>query len=164
MEAVCSIIFNEDKTGVLLTKRRDIPVWVLPGGGIDSGETPEEAAIREVFEETGCRVVIVRKIAEYISVNQFTKPTHFFECKILFGSPQTGEETQEIAFFSLDNLPKHLAPPYRGWIADALLDTKEILRKKIEGVSYWVFVKLLLTHPILVGRYLLTKIGIHINR
>jgi len=38
----------------------DDHLWILPGGGIESGESPEEAVIREVFEETGfsCPVVI----------------------------------------------------------------------------------------------------------
>jgi ADP-ribose pyrophosphatase YjhB (NUDIX family) len=32
--------------------------WTLPGGGIDHGERPEDAAVREVMEETGYRVVL----------------------------------------------------------------------------------------------------------
>lgn len=38
---------------LLLVKRRDVPVWVFPGGGIEKGETPERAVVREVFEESG---------------------------------------------------------------------------------------------------------------
>ena len=50
-QAVYGIVFNNDKTEVLLIKRRDIPVWVLPGGGLDQGESPETGAVREVLEE-----------------------------------------------------------------------------------------------------------------
>lgn len=32
------------------------PRWITPGGGIDAGETPRQAAVRELFEETGLRV------------------------------------------------------------------------------------------------------------
>ena len=47
------IVFNGDETEVLLQKRRDFRIWTLPGGHIESGESWEEAGIRETFEETG---------------------------------------------------------------------------------------------------------------
>lgn len=161
-QAVYGIVFNEARTEVLLIKRRDIPVWVLPGGGLDEGESPEEGAVREVLEETGYQTAVVRKIAEYLPVNKMTQLSHFFECRILKGSAETGSETQDVRFFPLDSLPL-LPPPYAGWIRDAAANHPLMLRKKIEGVSYWVLLKLLVQHPILVGRYLLTKLGIHIN-
>lgn len=161
-EAVSVIILDETRSQVLLVKRRDIPVWVFPGGGIDPRETPEQAALREALEETGFHVEIVRKVAEYETVNRFTQPTHFFEAKIVSGSATLGEESQEVRFFPLQRLPL-LPPPYKGWIKDALLNSPTLLRKPVEGVSYWVFIKLLIQHPILVARYLLTRMGIHLN-
>jgi 8-oxo-dGTP diphosphatase len=162
-QAVYGIIFNEIKTEVLLIKRRDIPVWVLPGGGLDQGESPEEGAVREVLEETGFRSSIIRKVAEYLPVNRMTKFSHLFECQIVSGSMRTGTETKDVRFFPLHALPS-LPPPYERWIRDAATNHRTILRKKIEGVSYWILIKLFLQHPILVSRYLLTKLGIHINR
>lgn len=162
-QAVYGIAFNDDKTEVLLIKRLDIPVWVLPGGGLDPGETPEVGAVRELLEETGFESVIVRKVAEYLPVNKMTQLSHLFECRITGGKAKTGAETKEVKFFPLKALPK-LPPPYKGWILDAAANHRTVLRKKIEGVSYWVLFKLLLQHPILVSRYLLTKLGININR
>jgi len=163
-EAVCSILFNPDKTEVLLIKRRDIPVWVLPGGGIDQGESPDAAAAREAVEETGFQVEIARKIAYYQPANRITRPTHFYECKILGGEASTGDETKEIQFFPLQDLPKTLVPFYKTWIDDALQNSAQILNKKIEKTSYWTFLHYLICHPILVTRFLLTRVGIHINR
>ena len=50
-QAIYGILFNEERTEVLLVKRRDLPVWVLPGGGLDAGETPLDGVKREVEEE-----------------------------------------------------------------------------------------------------------------
>jgi len=161
-QAVYGIVFTNDRSEVLLVKRRDIPVWVLPGGGLDPNETPEEGACREVLEETGYRVAAIRKVAEYLPVNKMTQFSHMFECRILSGSAQTGSESMNVAFFPLNRLPV-LPPPYAGWIKDAAANLPYMIRKKIEGVSYFVLLKLMLQHPILVGRYLLTKIGLHIN-
>ncbi|MDP1879313.1 MAG: NUDIX hydrolase, partial [Parachlamydiaceae bacterium] len=65
LPAAIGIIFNNDNSQVLLVKRQDIPLWVMPGGGVDPGETTEEALLREVHEETGYHVKIIRKCAEY---------------------------------------------------------------------------------------------------
>jgi 8-oxo-dGTP diphosphatase len=162
-QAVYGIIFDPAGTEVLMIKRMDIPVWVLPGGGLDPSESPEEGAMREVLEETGLHVSVVRKVAEYLPVNKMTQFSHLFECRIESGSPRAGVETKEVRFFPLNALPP-LPPPYEGWIRDAAANHRAVLRKEIEGVSYWVLIKLLVQHPILVGRYLLTKLGIHINR
>jgi len=162
-QAVYGIVFDETKTQVLLVKRRDIPVWVLPGGGVDAGESLETGARREVYEESGFETVIVRKVAEYLPVNKMTQLSHLYECKITGGEAKTSAETKEVAFFPLNDLPE-LPPPYAGWIGDSAANHPAPLRKKIEGVTYWVLFKLFAKHPILVGRYLLTKLGIHINR
>ncbi len=162
MEATAGIVFDDTHTHVLLIQRRDIPVWVLPGGGIEKEESPEQAACREVVEESGLQVEIVRKIAVYEPRNKLAQRTHFFECRVIGGEISTGEESRGVRFFPLDQLPL-LPPPYPYWIRDALQKYPEILHKEVEGVSYWILIKLLILHPILVGRFLLTKLGIHIN-
>ncbi|MCP8967392.1 NUDIX hydrolase [Ectobacillus ponti] len=42
----------------------ETPLWTVPSGGIEPGETPEECCIREVQEETGYTVAVVEKIRE----------------------------------------------------------------------------------------------------
>ena len=158
-ESVNTVIFNEERTSVLMVKRRDIPVWVLPGGGIDPHESPESAALRESYEETGYRVVITRKVAEYLPVNKMTKLTHVYECKIIAGNARPSQETSQVAFFPIKALPKPIPPPYPEWIKEAHAELP-FVRKKIKGVSYGVLLKLFLLHPLLTGRYLLTKLGI----
>lgn len=152
-QAIQGVVFSEDRKEILLIKRRDIPVWVLPGGGLDPGETPEHGVIREILEETGCSVQILRKVGEYLPVNQMTKFTHLFECQVLEGTPQPTDESSESRFFPLTNLPL-MPPPYRSWIQDAEKNLPDLIRKKIAGVNYFVLLKLFLMHPILTGKYI----------
>lgn len=162
--SVACAIFNKTHDQVLLIKRRDIPVWVLPGGGIDPDETPEEAARREGEEETGLKLALVRKIAFYTPVNRLTRPTHFYEATVLEGTPKVGSETKEISFFPLKQLPKRLVPFYRTWIEDAVAEHEEVLEKKIEKTSYWTMCQYMLFHPLLVLQFFMTRLGFHWNR
>ncbi|MDJ0651745.1 MAG: NUDIX hydrolase [Simkaniaceae bacterium] len=161
-ESVNGIIFSENRKEILLTKRRDIPVWVLPGGGIETNETPEKAVIREMKEETGYQVAILRKVAEYTPLNRLAHYTHLFECSITGGKPILTSETQGLGFFSIDHLPP-TPPPYPDWISDSLESSSILLQKPIYSVTYLNLLKHLLHHPILVCRFLLTRLGLHIN-
>lgn len=160
--AVYGIIFSPDAKQVLLVKRRDLPVWVLPGGGLDPEETPEKGVKREVEEEIGALVDIVRPIAHYLPVNRLTQKAYFFECSITKGAPKATKESKEVAFFPLDRLPKNLPPPFTYWIADAQKKIPFFIQDTI-GVTYYTLLTTLLSHPLLVLRYFLTKIGIRWN-
>src|SRR5436853_2588161 len=61
--AVSALIFDEGR--VLLAHRSDIDWWNLPGGGMEVGETVEEALQREVREETGLEVAVDRLVGVY---------------------------------------------------------------------------------------------------
>lgn len=54
------IVLNENQQ-ILLVKRKDVPLWDLPGGRVDPEETAEEAAVREVLEETGYSAALSAK-------------------------------------------------------------------------------------------------------
>lgn len=51
--------FEENKLKFLLIESKTWKEWVFPKGHIDTGETPELAALREVFEETGLKVELI---------------------------------------------------------------------------------------------------------
>ena len=84
IEAAGGVVFNEKKE-VLVIFRRDF--WDLPKGKIDKGESPEQAAVREVQEETGHENVFLGKhiIDTYhtyvLKDKRILKKTYWYEMK-----------------------------------------------------------------------------------
>ena len=61
---VFALIFD-DEGRILLGHRRDVDWWNLPGGGMEVGETVDEALCREVREETGLDVEVGQLVGVY---------------------------------------------------------------------------------------------------
>ncbi len=160
--AAISIIFKENRDEVLLIKRRDVPVYVLPGGGIESFETEEEAAIRETLEETGLNVKIIRKTGEYTPINRLSSKTHVYECQVIDGTFQNGDETKNIAFFPITNLPSSFFIVHQYWLQDAL-KYDHCVRRPISEVTYFNLVKYFFKHPLLVFGALLARIRLRFD-
>lgn len=94
---------------VLLIKRGTIPYlgyWCFPGGIVESGESPEEACIREVEEETGLKVEILRE------VDRIRGGTRIFLCNNNSGTLRSRvPETLAVGWFSLhDPFPQKMPP------------------------------------------------------
>jgi 8-oxo-dGTP diphosphatase len=161
-ESVAGAIFSKDRLDILLILRRDVPVWVLPGGGIEKGETPEHAIVREILEETGFHVKVKRLVGSYSPINRLARPTELFECETIGGQPTPSPETRDVRFVPLKDLPP-MPPPYPEWIADAREERAAMVEKRLESVTYWNLFKNLILHPLLVGRFLLSRLGIPFN-
>lgn len=162
-ECVNAVIFKPDRRQVLLIQRRDVPVWVIPGGAIDANETPEQSVVREVLEETGLYVSIRRKIGTYKPINKLAAITHLYECEVLSGTPSTGDETRNIGFFSLDAFPKALFHVHRQMVLDSLDASKETFERMLDQVTYWELAKYFLKHPLRVIRFFLSQMGFPLN-
>lgn len=77
------------RVGVL--KRKAIQeYYTFPGGGLESGETLEEGTIREIKEELGIEVRVVKKLYELES-EKFNQKEYFFLCEYISGKFGTGE-------------------------------------------------------------------------
>ncbi len=61
---VCNVVIEQDGKYLLVqeSKPKAYKLWNLPGGHADNGETLEQAAIREAYEETNYRVTIVKQL------------------------------------------------------------------------------------------------------
>lgn len=104
-----AIIFDETGEKVLLTRRTDNGDWCLPGGGMDAGESAEEACIREVWEETGLTIEVTRltgiytsphRITVYKDGNRFQFVSLTFEAKIIAGTPGLSDEVTAVGYFT----------------------------------------------------------------
>ncbi len=102
----------DGKKSFLLIKRKDIPVWVIPGGTRERSETAAETAAREFFEETGIQVPSdqIKLRAIYTPVGRTNKAkllfTYHFEKT---PEPKLTSESQDFGFFTLQRLPAPLS-------------------------------------------------------
>jgi 8-oxo-dGTP diphosphatase len=161
--AVVGILFSENRQKVLILKRRDVPVWVFPGGGVDPGESPEAAIVREILEETGLHAEVQRKSGEYTPINRLALLTHVFECSSKNGKLSTGSETKELYFCDVKNLPENFFIIHRVWLEDALLNKAEVIRRPITEVTYSRLFLYFCQHPLQVVRLLMSRLGLPIN-
>ncbi|MBI1801567.1 MAG: NUDIX domain-containing protein [Chloroflexi bacterium] len=107
---------------VLLTEREDFAVWCLPGGGVESGESVAQAAVREVQEETGLRVELTRLVGIY-SQPRYAGGGHsvLFAARVVGGALALNpSEVRQARAFSGNSLPDNLMWWHRQKIADAL--------------------------------------------
>lgn len=59
-----AILIENDRVALIERHRSGRHYFTFPGGGVDAGETPAQAVVREMEEETGLRVAVKRKIAD----------------------------------------------------------------------------------------------------
>ena len=108
-----SLIFDENREKILLIQRSDNGRWSMPGGGMDPGESAEEACVRETFEETGLVVRVIKLVGiytspdviiEYKDGNRWQSVGFNFEVVVTGGELSTNEETIDLGYFPINSL------------------------------------------------------------
>jgi len=81
------VLIEDDKVSLIERFRSGNHYYVFPGGGVDEGETPQEAAVREMEEETGLRVTVKQEVAE---IHFDLSTQHYFLAERVSGEYGTG--------------------------------------------------------------------------
>ena len=127
------LIYNE-KGEVLLQKRSDDGAWGNPGGSVEFGETVEEAAVREVYEETGLKIkpedLKLFKIYSgeklhhiYPNGDEAYIVSIMYETDKYEGKLRLDEESLDLKFFAPDALPENLSKLF-DFLADDIKNRK----------------------------------------
>jgi ADP-ribose pyrophosphatase YjhB (NUDIX family) len=121
-------LFDDRRFKILLTRRADNQRWCLPGGAVEPGETVSEACTREMWEETGLRVRVVRllgvystphRLLEYADGNRYQLVSLNFEVAWLEGQLQLSDETTGYGYFGMDEIADmDIIEPHRERIRD----------------------------------------------
>lgn len=152
------VLTRSNQKEVFLVRRSDFPVWECQGGGIEDNETPETAVIREAYEETGFRIKIVRKVAEYTNPKTSKTISHIFEGKYLSGKFKPEYNGCEGKWFGINNLPPQMTATRKIMINDCLEnDTKLIRKPEVPAVSIQN-IKLLFLLPLQSLKYIYSLI------
>jgi ADP-ribose pyrophosphatase YjhB (NUDIX family) len=131
----CAAVFNE-RGEILLQKRSDNGFWSMPGGAVDPGESVEQGAIREVLEETGLDVRVVRLVGVYSDPRNYMITQYpggdivhnvslCFVCERVSGTLQISHESTDIGYFPLEALPEPVMPSHLIRLKDVLAQQRE---------------------------------------
>lgn len=137
MVTACGVIVENDRSEILLQKRRDNGRWALIGGAMEIGEKYVEAAKREVYEEAGIKIEELTLFGIYSGEDGIiTYPNGDICCaaSIVFrttaysGEIQSNtEEALEHRFFDKANLPDHINKPDKRCIDDWAKNPQQII-------------------------------------
>ena len=109
--------------------RSDNDCWCFPGGAVELGESVEEAAAREVWEEMGLTVGELKQFGVFSGKELYYKYPNgdevfnvdvVFTCDTHSGEITINSEGKGYRFFEIDSLPREISPPVRP-VAEELL-------------------------------------------
>lgn len=117
------VIQQEDKFLLVQEKRpKAYGLWNLPAGHVDDGETFEQAAIREAYEETGFNVTLDCKLS--VTHDDINRPVlHVYEAHIVSGELQVDpSELLDVKWFTLQEIEKlQIQKELRNdWVIDSI--------------------------------------------
>lgn len=109
--SVRTVIFNSDKTKVLMVREAALHAYSLPGGWADLYDSPSKTAKNECLQEAGAEIEVVRLIGitertPFKSNTSVPEYVIIFEGKIKELHKEHEYETDDVQFFDINNLPE----------------------------------------------------------
>lgn len=129
------------KNKVLLIQREDLKIWALPGGVVEENETLEQAVAREVWEETGIKVMPKKLTGIYLRTKWKKNLLFAFLCKKIGGQIKTGEESLRVEWVPLTKARKLLDDNSQARLDDAV-DLKNQISLRIQNKAGWKLILL----------------------
>ncbi|MDE6124718.1 MAG: NUDIX domain-containing protein [Eubacterium sp.] len=129
-------IITDDKGRFLLQKRTDCNKWGFLGGMLELGESAQEAAVREIKEESGLDVEITslygiysKYFDEYANGDKMQSVCIIFKAKVTGGELISGNsETAELKYFYLDDIPTLFNKQHQDILADIKANKEYVYR------------------------------------
>lgn len=128
-----SILTFDDARRVLLVRHVEGNDWTTPGGMIEPRETPADAAVREMWEETGLHVTLTRIVGVfggelcqhvYRNGDEVAWISTTFEATLIGGALRPdGEETLEVRYFDRAEVGRVRCKPHVQMMLDAAYDS-----------------------------------------
>lgn len=112
-------IVVDDHDRVLVVQRRDNAKWELPGGILELDESIEDGMRREVLEETGVHVDPIRLTGVYKNI-KIGVVALVFRARHIGGDPTTTDESQQVAWWTTEEIKQNMAEPIAIRALDAL--------------------------------------------
>lgn len=143
------IVIREDGKIAIFNKSNKNE-YKLPGGGIEEDENPEEAFKREVLEETGCKVEIIKKLGtteEYKTLDNFKQISYIFVGKVLEDTKQLNvtqkekDEGAKLVWETPENALKVITESYDKLIAskyESVYHTRFIVLRDRKILEYYI--------------------------
>ncbi|MBU1110942.1 NUDIX hydrolase [Patescibacteria group bacterium] len=153
------ILFKDDsKREVFLVFRSDYPIWGPTGGGMEPGETPQEAALREAFEETGFDIEINRYVGLYRHGNNSSaRHSYLFEGRVIAGEFHPEFPGCRGKWFPVSRLPLSMTNRTKEKIFDCIKHPAGEFKKEGQPLSLRLNLHLLLLHPVTVAKFIVKR-------
>lgn len=136
VEAAAAAILDGDGRLLLIKENYDRRRWGFPGGAVEGGETPVQAVVGEVREETGADVSVGELVGTY-GLADSSLSGYVFRCTIVAGTPAVPptDEIAEISWCATDELPSPQTNLLHHALSDLLAGRTGVERRGLPRIT-----------------------------